>query len=494
MSIIKNIMSHTKEKDREYLAEALRFGGKERAEILKRSNEFMIGLEFEFLVDEGASHTANMSHQSPEFEKFIEDHIRHIHGLAEAVYQLKSVDTNKIRNLANDFIEVAAEGDPEVVASIIEYDYDEALRYVHPFSTIVLQSLNLRTQPYATVLKAHGLWSGERHSDEYRNLVYIKSKENSIITLSSDEAVLVVLRLGQILMAILEYLSTSVGMVRNLNEEGIKKDMYRLMKSIFLELNPHADPEKTRPSTKINTVEKTVPLPREWIDGIVPDLTVDEGAEVVTKPLSIQEIKKCLEIMGPYITKIGGTSQKTGLHVNVSMRNGFSKLNTAKVITMLDSEFFQNLSPSANKKFKYRPRLMVGNAFDSIDLDDLSALARAYVFGGARKFIAEYESIINFAAEKVTAINMEHFFYAKVESTRRIEFRFFGGYGYERRTDEIYDDILNIMYAMFIASDETFKREEYLSTIVRQLNRVVQRKNPRMSFSDLIQQEKAKRN
>lgn len=485
MNFIKECVSQ----NRECIEEALRFGNREKMEILKKSKDFAIGLEFEFHVSEGVG--AFSDEDMPEAVKtFINSYARNIESLSQDVAAIVRVDRNTITSLMDELIDTAEEGDPTVVDSVFEYEFDQAAMWCDLFANIIYQSKQLQSSGYADSIRGMGVWDGDESVEN--DIKYFKNHQNSIVIMDDDEKIILLLRTASILRSILDYLDRDTNMVKSANANIISTEINRLMRVLFVELNPEVSLTGNS-TTKIDIALENLPLPRDWVANVVPDVTVEDGAEVITKPLSISQIEDTLHMMSDYIKEIGSTSQKTGLHVNISLKSGFSRVNVAKVITLLDPEFFQGLSPSSKEKFKYRPRFMVGNAFDRVSLDDLNRLASVYVYKSNEDFVKAYESMLLDKSDKLSGINLENFFFAKKASERRIEFRFFGGYGYERRSDEIYNDILNVMYAIFTATDESFRRKEYLSTISRQLNRVVARKIPGKSFDHLIDQHRKNR-
>lgn len=480
MSYIKNTIPKTIHTD-DFLVEALRFGNKEKAELWRHKDEFRVGLEFEFHVNEGEDPLENLVNMKSPLADFLSKVDNSVGILAKSVNQLIS-NINQLRDMAGEFQQAYDDRDMLVIDSLYEYDIDDALSLIKTYSLIMQNSIMISKKDPWDSLLGMGLWDGDATSYDFENVKYVMRNRNSIVLFDEQQKMEFFKRVSNLLLTIYSYTSSMYNRYSNNSTSEIKSLMTNTLKDIFLDANPDGDRSGKR--SMIEIVKESHPLPKDWVEKIIPDITVHEGVEIVTRPLSIVDVRTALGLMSDYISKIGSTSNKTGLHVNVSTRNGFKNVNTAKIVTMLDTEFFQNLSPSGKAKFKYDPRHMVGNLYDAMSYEFIERLAITYVNKGQAAFVSEYEKFVNTRSVKEVGVNLEHFFRSRSESTRRIEFRFFSNDLHS--DDEIFNDILNVLYAVLVGSSESFMRNQYLSDIVRMIDRYLKRTSHTFTFSDMI--------
>ena len=267
--------------------------------------------------------------------------------------------------------------------------------------------------------------------------------------------------------------------------EGIDaEDFFREIEdnqiNVFIQrngLNRTGDPDF---ESKRNVIEAEINRKgiEKFIEGIVPDSSVPDGVEVVTKPLDFDDTMDVMEDMFEIIKNKGSTDNKTGMHVNVS-HESFLQGDTPdplKLTALVDIDFFQNQSSSFqnrsdNKIIKFNPRNNVESMLDVIGTDGLEGMARDFIKGG-------FEGLENQFRKQLTStrsqgINWDNIVTNFNSSSRRIEFRFFGGEGYETRQSEMNKDILFLMAVIKVISDDDVRPEEYKKGVIRILNRLV---------------------
>lgn len=481
MSIIKEIV---KKQTGQNLTEALRFGNKEMAAVFQNQSKFRVGLEFEFEVTEGIDFVTAIEMgdgYGPKLKEYRSKVAGYVNKLSGFVIKAISLDLDDIGMIASDFQTAS----PDDVEYLLDLNMDEAINAFSVFFNCVANSLTLAKFEHTEDLVGFGLWSGDVRDPVIGKIKLVQANRNRYMDMSEQEQLTFAKTIGGVLDAFIDYVENDCESVsRNLTPDKLHQGMLNIIEQSFAENNPEETQGGQR--SKVDVVKDTHPLDPSLVQSIVPDITVLEGAELVTKPLMISDVHPVLKQMSSYIKNIGGTSQKTGLHVNISIKN-MDKVNPAKFITLIDADFFQNMSPTGYDKFKYEPRYMV-QPFVNVLNANADRLAAIYVNKGQDAFFQEYESVINSAASKERSINLMNFFSRDVKTTeRRIEIRALGGKGYENRTDEIYNDILHFLYVLMVATNEDFERRKYRETIVRWLNQVT---NGR--FLDMIQSYRRK--
>jgi len=502
MSIIKEIV---KRQTGHTLTEALRIGNKEMSAVFQNQSKFRVGLEFEFEVTEGVDFITAIQQRhnaaGPKQEEYRTKVAGFINKLSGFVIKAKLVDLEDISMIASDFQTAGEDG----VGYLLEVNFDEALRAFSIFFNCVANSVSLSKVEHTEELIGFGMWGGSIQDPIINKIKFVQANRSTFMSMVEREQVKFAHVFGDVLEAFVEYVENDCESVPDIiQKDKLYRGMLNIVEQSFAEENP--DDYKEPQKSKIDVVKDTHPLDPSLVQDIVPDITVTEGAELVTVPLALSDLKPVLEQMSSYIKNVGGTSRNTGLHVNISIKN-MDSVNTAKFITLIDTDFFQNMSPSGLDKVKYDPRYMVEPFIESLNdniehlaprymvepfieslNDNIEHLASVYVFKGQGEFFQEYERVINNAAKKERNVNLTNFFSKDVKaSERRIEIRAIGGQGYENRVDEIYNDIIHFLYVLMVATDNDFERRKYQETTIRWLNRVSGGR-----FMDLIQQNRRK--
>lgn len=213
---------------------------------------------------------------------------------------------------------------------------------------------------------------------------------------------------------------------------------------------------------------------KDMIEDILRDGSVDDGGEVVSKPLSYNDTFIFMNEMFEYIQRVGSTSNVTGMHVNISSDINFNpdSFNVLKQIVLMDPDFMQGDPKGSNLKVvKWEERShQVRNVYGVITPRIIEAAVERFIENGINELEDYISSTIIRDNQKFRSINLKSFLSPDSESTRRIEFRFFGGGGYEYRLDDIQHDINYVMYTMLAGSEPNFLRREYLQNLIRMLN------------------------
>jgi hypothetical protein len=206
---------------------------------------------------------------------------------------------------------------------------------------------------------------------------------------------------------------------------------------------------------------------------VVEESSIEHGVEVITKPLSLAATTVTMAWMFKYINKMGSTSDRTGMHINISTDEFREKdIDLLKVMTLMDTDFFQNMSTSSRTekaidKWNHRNSMVDPNS-KNLDPHALYKIANAYVRNGVKGLEEESRKAL-IRPLKFKAVNWTAMFNASGNS-RRIEFRFFGGEDYQNRMSDIMNDLMLISYILIVSSRKAHT-QEHLKGLVKILDR-----------------------
>lgn len=461
----------------ELLQEAARFGNKERMDILKEMGNFRIGCEYEFNTRDGVPFLDKALEITTPLEspliRELSPHLSKISKAVERIEQLGGVES--LRGYSKDMQDYLRGN-----FSQDEMDYfedvviSEIAEISFVFKAVIQPSSDIITKAYkGKALEGMGIYDKttvrQNHLSDISTMSALRGTPNIRLTPQLAQKALTASD------AIRRYLVLDTEM----KPPSMKADRhYSGMLNML-----HADVveyQKNTPS-KVELVRANLPINKQFIQDISPDVTVPNGVEVITKPLAYRDMVQTMENMFAYIQKNGNTDNTTGLHVNISVSGKYdlTSVNFVKMMTLLDVDFFQGLTKGSRTYMKYPVRSdWVDPIFKFLQKDggeSLTSLAKAYAYNGEQSFIREFETAVTNDNNKKRAVNLKHLLNADV-SQRRVEFRFFGGNssaGYEFRFEEIQHDILQICYMIAASADESFLRKEYLQGIIRIMDRAV---------------------
>lgn len=454
------------------ILEAARFGNKQLQMVTKFSKLFKIGVEYEFIVDEGESAVTTaigkmVSSDKTDIFKWASEKAEHIIAITEA-------DAEEVIQAAR-LLDV---DDEEDVQAFFEYYYGDLLRIARASNEIhssipslddklrrALDGLGFPMTRANTIRMAELPAEGEIDPDAPEEFFGSKVTMKRII---------------QGIGAVLDHV------YRNY----VKKECWRVIKETPNELQyinmvndgiKRYQDDMSIERTKIDVVEDSLPVARSLIEGIVMDITVPDGVEVVTKPLPLDTTVNVMKQIFGYIPTVGSTTNSTGVHVNISL-DSFSptNFNAVKAIVLLDPDAHQYRWPERGDYTK-----SVNNIIESQDV--LLELADIYKNSGPASLISAFEKLILANATKLRSVNLTNFLSDGVsQKHRRIEYRFPGGAGYENRFGEIVNDMFFMCYVMLAGSSKMLQKE-YLRGIIRVLDRAVRKTFATEShFSDLL--------
>lgn len=249
---------------------------------------------------------------------------------------------------------------------------------------------------------------------------------------------------------------------------------------------------------EIGSVESAIRFCREnlpdsvmrHVEKVEEDASVKEGCEVVTYPLPLQDALRVMTEMFSFISEYGSTSNSTGMHVNIShklMKGNINSFDVVKMYFLADPEYHQGFSRRTDRPM-YEPRNYVGRMINGFDRR-IVEIARAYNSGGIENVRNWFDDNIS-SSQKYQAINFGAIQNAN-ESTRRVEFRYFGGEDYHRNYNDIRRDLYYACYVLLAAVKPDFLRREANQEMIKHLNRVT-RKSKGMDFLSFASEQREK--
>jgi len=193
------------------------------------------------------------------------------------------------------------------------------------------------------------------------------------------------------------------------------------------------------------------------IESIELDSSVRSGVEVITNPLMMKQAIDFYHKMCVVINDIGSTSKETGMHVNMSIENReFSDLNATKLLMILDPTLLQET---------FGLRANIRDVFSFINQNCEFFISHMIK---RKNIVKSFDAFID-KNEKFLQINLNHM---NEGSRSRIEFRYFGGEGYQDRKNTVIHHIYATAHAMFAAFNQEYLEKEYKKQIIRFVDKV----------------------
>jgi hypothetical protein len=474
MSIKSQIRKVIQESIKEQpLTEAVRFGNKQIAEVMKHANSFRVGGEFEF------------SYGDIEIDIEAYQEMVTIGEVTEAFYEEYEEFFKELYKWLNGIFSILLEDDTVLLfeESLESGSYEEISKIISNVLKLTeyLQIVKKNVKDHSNIIAALEYIYDPDIYDDFINVA--SEKKQSVRDLRSR------IENGQ------EYNEKLVSDVYTFLLSGTKaainnhpKTVYDFMDDIdrsgaFDEvkeeiLNNIARQMATNASeyddSGIGYTQEE--LENRGLNDLIEDVTTDSsvirGVEIITKPLPLKTFMSSLDDILSVVSDLGTTDDTTGLHLNVSHKlfktNEIRRVNFLKMLMLMDIDFMQERSPSAKTKWKERNH-MVEALFKQINRN-LDSYLRIYDESGIYEVEKEMMNDL-IQSEKFRSVNFTNTFLSTAEDRRRVELRYLGGKGYENRAEEIKRDLLFSCYAMLAAVDDQFLRREYLENLVRILNR-----------------------
>lgn len=501
---------------KDMINEAARFGNKEKMEVIKKSNDFRIGIEYEFEVDEnllGSGYDERDAEPTDDdiereideimsnapFKKLINDMASFVVGVVDYMPMealLNARDENPNQPVDSDFYQTLfatieeMQGDDVFEHAIDLMNFERDNRMVSSFQ-LFSEAIE---EYYGTNFAAFKYQQGTREAAMYLKKLNEITEENKL----------------QVLAAVKTFSDGFYDVFDDLEDHFMRKTWADVVRILQRDIASTSHLQEIATSNAIDSlagesdydssdlneravsyVEDEIPSHMSrYIEKIEEDGSLSHGAEVVTDPLTLADTFDFMEDMFAFIQKNGYTDGGCGMHVNISHRlmGKEVRLNPLRILTLLDPDFLQNRT--VNRKLdKYEERSKYAQSFGSILAreDILGALVESY----ATKGFDALETDLSFylvRSEKYRAINFTALFNVQQPDRRRIEVRLFGGKDYEKRFVEIQHDIYNLCYTIQAMVDPDFKKREHLEGMFRLLNRASARydRNLKTTFMDLV--------
>lgn len=255
------------------------------------------------------------------------------------------------------------------------------------------------------------------------------------------------------------------------------------------------DKKKTRrPSDPVDIMQlyfgdsdqsmKDYGISKDSIGRVYREPSLINGAEVVTKPLPLHDALDVMKKMFQFISDYGATTNKTGLHCNISVKGlefTFETFNAAKMIILSDEKYITKYFPF--RKFvesSFNPGKVPPNA---LVLLVYYLAKKEYQLGGETIMVNQYDFIDNFIRKNIVrtgvkhqTINMIHASEVlQIEDQRRVEVRFPGDADYHTKFNQIQWFLYRSIQMLLAGFDPDYGRKEYMSMGVDAINKAIKK-------------------
>jgi len=202
------------------------------------------------------------------------------------------------------------------------------------------------------------------------------------------------------------------------------------------------------------------------------DTSVDHGVEVITRPLSFQRSIEVYKKMCRVIGEIGSTSENTGMHVNISIKNqDMTKINHTKLLMLLDPDLQKDIFPI---------RSYVEDVFSELLLNSSKIIDK---MASGRDYIKTFENYID-TDKKYQQINFNHLH--EQNDLARLELRYFGGEGYETRTNTVINGLYAAARAVGAAYDPDYLENKYRSRLTKFIDIIFQQQRDQIIRDSIV--------
>ena len=473
------------------LKESVRFGNKEIQEIMKYSDLFRIGIEYEFHLDPDLLYPEDMvDDQTSAYlgdmvaERVNEDDISTMIERADDV--IRKISTDVIKENRQAFEEMFIEEDgigiiPEELKEEIEEQLqDNATEINDDGHTAINAALDVYINLYDNDLQSYFMSLIDVSYDDLDELIGTISS-SSLIDFEEMEDFLKTWNMNTVddyiklvdrIKGILEKLASkdSSSIYHDLRSEVIEQNYENVRDEVISNLSDNNH------DNKIEIIED--PVFDKFSVEEIEDIDSEAGTvvEVITAPLDIEDTIDVMKRMFDFIEDNGSTSNVTGMHINVSYRDArFDKENVdpLKMMLLVNENYMSD---------QFSPRQHVERMFRYFSREEvIRNLAHAYANEGFDGLERETRSLIP-TETKNQAINFANL--GSMERSR-IEFRFPGGADYHKQESLLEWHVLRLCYMVLILFEENFLYEEYKKDLIRFLDKVAQFSHD-MDFSEIV--------
>lgn len=190
------------------------------------------------------------------------------------------------------------------------------------------------------------------------------------------------------------------------------------------------------------------------------------GAELVCPPMPLQKFLQICPRILHAIGKLGKTTNKCGLHINLSIPHISERISVLKLLLLIDEDrVYKSFNKKARSPFGGPVKSMLKEVIQQNIKVTPQALKAGKLFA---PFEDELEDSFRIHAVKEYGINP-----GKLQQGY-IEFRYTGGSGYHKKWDRIQDMIGMYVFLLKAACDSNYKQREYRQKLSDLLNKEIE--------------------
>ena len=472
------------------LVEGVRFGNREKRMVERFSNDVLLGFEFEFMVEDGASNLDLDSVVDVIIDEEIERKARDI------VYEIGAGAYETAYDIAQEMKRIFIEH----YIALDDYDYKKFIALAKEILELkddvdYLRDVYLTGMEYVVGIY---IYFGELFEilDEIKTS--LEEVESLDIETEDDKQSVI----DELYNPIDRFMDEAKYVANNLHTSRFPSETEQLIAVIsdaikedselfYISFGMSYDEYRAELATEPEVFERLSKDASIWADRMIEEANIDGhysndpsvDVEVVHEKErfkdAIETLKRGLKWMRDTeeVYTIGNETQGTGLHCNVSIRNErFTKDNIDRFKLMLLMQ-----ERRIDKHFDTRKH--VESMFDVL----MRRIGRQHWYEILEN-LRDPEAISNIFEDlipydKYQRINFNHLI--EDMDTRRIEFRFPGGEDYEYKEKEIIDWCYRMVYMTMAAYSEDFGRKEYMQEMVKFLDKMA-KAHYSMSLDELI--------
>ena len=216
------------------------------------------------------------------------------------------------------------------------------------------------------------------------------------------------------------------------------------------------------------------------IRDVVDDLSVSDGAEAITVPLPFDRAVEVIYRVCDYIRQNGYTSEKTGVHLNISLEKGMTleDIDPLRFMLLMDSSWITR---------QYVPRQYV-DSLDSFFIGRHVNAVREYLTNGLEGLEAITRGYLPVSV-KYQQLNFMNVWGTEDPSEARIEYRAPGGEDYEEDPERIIAELERSLFMLNAAinSESFYSRDQMLKDLFKFWNRItLKSENNKFDFLDMM--------
>ena len=205
-------------------------------------------------------------------------------------------------------------------------------------------------------------------------------------------------------------------------------------------------------------------------DIIVADESGNGQVEIITSKMNVvdglKHIRKVMEMIRN--EEIIYTSDNSGMHISISSKKyNLDNFNVSKFISLIEYNYIDNIFPSRDN---------VDNIIDALKSSEMTNRIIMFLTHNdynSKEFIEEVKCSIE-NSRAITRFKEQSIKFADYRKMNgRIELRFFGGKNYENRFDDVKEQLLRSLYLLSISYTDEYNIE-YHKSLYRLVNDIIQ--------------------